>query len=406
MRMLRLPPRLSLSDHARRVRLLAWLAVAVAAALVAFGLSRLPWDAPAPPSAVKATLPKPPLPPTRKPTVEPLVLVEMTPERARVLNAAVPIVPRAIAAARPFAFAGSAEDRARARVCLAQAAWYEAGQDRLGQQAVVQVVLNRVRHPAYPKTICGVVFQGSERRTGCQFTFTCDGSLARVPSATAWKAALAVADAGLARFVLAAVGTATHYHTDWVVPYWSASLDKVAQIDTHLFFRWRGWWGEPGAFKGRYAGGEQAPPIPGEVPVPAASQLAARGTLVPSDAIITLDRRAAVTVAGVNAAKLGGNIVRLADAVRNQYFIELDAGDEPISYALAASAICAGKAMCSVFGWIEPEKIPTTTPVALPILRSASFLYRKNAESGREQVFLNCSQRASDPDVACLPGTG
>jgi hypothetical protein len=59
-----------------------------------------------------------------------------------------------------------------------------------------------------------------------------------------------------------------------------------------------------------------------------------------------------------------------------------------------------------VFGWIEPEKIPTSTPVAMPTLRSASFLYRKNEKAGREQVFLNCRQRARDPSVTCMPGTG
>ncbi|MCZ3110870.1 cell wall hydrolase, partial [Acinetobacter baumannii] len=69
--------------------------------------------------------------------------------------------------------------QARAIDCMAAAVLYEAGDDAVGQRAVAQVVINRVRHPAFPKTICAVVFQGSDRATGCQFTFTCDGALVR-----------------------------------------------------------------------------------------------------------------------------------------------------------------------------------------------------------------------------------
>src|SRR3546814_2825767 len=50
------------------------------------------------------------------------------------------------------------------------------------------------------------------------------------------------------------VGLATHYHTDWVRPYWSDSLEKIEIVDTHLFFRWPGYWGTPGAFRGAVSG--------------------------------------------------------------------------------------------------------------------------------------------------------
>jgi hypothetical protein len=79
----------------------------------------------------------------------------------------------------PLQFLGPTGDRDRAIDCLAVAAWYEAGNDFDGQRSVIQVVLNRVAHPGFPKSVCGVVFQGSQRATGCQFTFTCDGSMAR-----------------------------------------------------------------------------------------------------------------------------------------------------------------------------------------------------------------------------------
>jgi spore germination cell wall hydrolase CwlJ-like protein len=190
------------------------------------------------------------------PTVEPSKIYALDTDRARALNATIPISQRTNPAASPFRFAGGAADLARATDCLASAQIYEAGDDAVGEQAVAQVVLNRVRHPAFPKSVCGVVFQGQERRTGCQFTFTCDGALARTPSPAAWTRAQTIAKAALAGAVFRPVGLATHYHTDWVVPYWSASLDKTAKVGTHLFFRWTGWWGTPPAFQTAAGGAE------------------------------------------------------------------------------------------------------------------------------------------------------
>ena len=88
-------------------------------------------------------------------------------------------------------FSGNAADRARARDCLALAAMAEAGYGDADQRAVMQVILNRTRHPGFANTVCGVVYQGSNRKTGCQFSFTCDGSLARRYSDAAWRAARA-----------------------------------------------------------------------------------------------------------------------------------------------------------------------------------------------------------------------
>jgi hypothetical protein len=148
-------------------------------------------------------------------------------------------------------------DEARAVDCLTAAVYYEAAYESLdGQRAVAQVVLNRMRHPAYPKTVCGVVFQGSERTTGCQFTFTCDGSLKRTPSEAGWSRARQVAVAALNGYVMKRVGNATHYHAVYVAPYWSPNLVKVAAIGAHVFYRWTGGWGLPPAFSGSYAGAE------------------------------------------------------------------------------------------------------------------------------------------------------
>ncbi len=159
--------------------------------------------------------------------------------------------------AKPFVFKGSEEDRLRAEECLTQAIYYEAATEPLeGMQAVAQTVLNRLRHPEYPKSICGVVYQGSQRITGCQFSFTCDGSLARVPNDVLWARARSVAQKALSGFVLKSVGTATHYHADYVAPYWAPTLYKIHTIGRHIFYRWTGPWGLPPAFTGRYAGGE------------------------------------------------------------------------------------------------------------------------------------------------------
>ena len=112
---------------------------------------------------------------------------------ALAINAAIPIANLANPAARPFSLAGaSAADQLRSLDCLTAAIYYEAAREPLnGQRAVAQVVLNRVRHPAYPKTVCGVVFEGARRSTGCQFSFSCDGSLRRAPMADYWERARA-----------------------------------------------------------------------------------------------------------------------------------------------------------------------------------------------------------------------
>ena len=100
-------------------------------------------------------------------------------ERARRQNAGDPFMAGTPKAALKFRFQGTPGDLSNARECLALAALAEAGNTGPGQRAVIQVILNRVRHPAFAKTVCGVVFEGSQRVTGCQFSFTCDGSLAR-----------------------------------------------------------------------------------------------------------------------------------------------------------------------------------------------------------------------------------
>ncbi len=176
---------------------------------------------------------------------------------------------------RPVAFRASLTDNSRALQCLTSAVYYEAGlEPDAGQRAVAQVVLNRVRHPSYPRTVCGVVFQGSERSTGCQFSYTCDGSLRRVPSRYHWNRAKKVAALALSGKIASPVGTATHYHTTEIYPYWAPSLRFLGTIGAHRFYSWKGSAGKAIAFSQKYRGGEPMPaPKPRKYDSPPATSL-------------------------------------------------------------------------------------------------------------------------------------
>lgn len=223
-------------------------------------------------------------------------------------NASIPVSNEPLEPALPFVLpAGlSAADRTRALACLTQAIYYEAGSESVaGQRAVAQVVLNRMRHPAFPSSVCGVVYSGSQRATGCQFTFTCDGSLARPPSSGGWARARQVALAALSGYVDASVGQATHYHALYVAPYWSPSLLKVANIGAHTFYRWKGLNGKRRAFVSAYAGRE--PVVSGRIPVEeAASETAAIEVPDPEPAagglVVAVPEAPAVTVPSPPAA--------------------------------------------------------------------------------------------------------
>jgi len=191
------------------------------------------------------------------PAPPPLIVRQLPPEQALQINQTIPLANGPNPAAAPFAFKGDAAARKRALECLASAIYYEAGsQDDDGERAVAQVVLNRVRHPAFPASVCDVVYQGSTRPTGCQFTFTCDGSLYRRPDLAGWRRAYTVAAQALGGYVYAPVGYATHYHANYVVPYWAPTLAKNAVVGAHIFYRWAGSWGRPPAFAKTYSGRE------------------------------------------------------------------------------------------------------------------------------------------------------
>ncbi|HEX6860531.1 MAG TPA: cell wall hydrolase [Caulobacteraceae bacterium] len=253
----------------------------------------------------------------------------------RTLNALKPSMGVATPA-RPFVLKANAEDSAQALKCLTQAVYYEAANEPLkGQQAVAQTVLNRLRHPGYPKSVCGVVFEGAMRTAGCQFSFTCDGSLRRAPAPGPWARAQAVAKAALGGYVAREVGTATHYHADYVSPYWAPTLLKIRRIGAHIFYRWTGPAGELKAFNGKYGGHELN-----------LTRAVLRG----------IDER-------IQGSKLLGQDGQMAAPVRPTQTVTLGAGDEARTYVITVDETGARQAQAP--GALSPtRRAPTAEEIA------------------------------------------
>jgi hypothetical protein len=229
------------------------------------------------------------------------------------------------------------------------------------------------------------VFAGSERKTGCQFTFTCDGALGRIYGDGAWTAARRRAQEALDGRVYAPVGLATHYHTDWVYPYWSSELDKIARVDTHLFFRWPGYWGTTQAMTGRYAGNE-----------PAIAALANLASHAPEGA----GGDGPGEEGGAMAGAAGEVVVRHPGG--RAFFVHLNAG------ASAESAVSFGRqlspgdqANCRVMGWIDRPAIPAGYPVPPAARAQLTFSYVR--EAGGEIVLYDCKHFPGIPRDNCIP---
>ncbi len=304
-------------------------------------------------------------------------------QAAQARNAAVPFVKGPITPAPRFKFSGTDQDLLRATECLALAAMAEAGPSDPGQRAVIQVVLNRLRHPAFAKTVCGVVFEGSERATGCQFTFTCDGSLARAYSDSAWQQARIRAGEALGGHVFKPVGLATHYHTDWVYPYWSPKLDKLARVETHLFFRWPGYWGTKAAFAARYRGNE-----------PDLSALVAGDAAAPPAVVATPS-------AVPDAPKIDSGTVVMRKTGGKANFILL-AGTAAADALSAARAVCNQPGTCRVLGWSDPAAIPLAFPIPAAARAALQFSYTRDP-GGAEIALYGCSHFTGVPRDQCIP---
>jgi hypothetical protein len=122
--------------------------------------------------------------------------------------------------------------------CLAEAVYFEArSEPERGQAAVAQVVLNRVKSDAYPNTVCGVVYQNRHRYLACQFTFACEGKALRTDETGPWSTAQRIArDVAEGRTYLPGVGNATHYHANYVRPWWARYMDRREKVGRHIFY--------------------------------------------------------------------------------------------------------------------------------------------------------------------------
>ena len=378
--------------------LLAGAALAVAVCTFADRRDRVP-EAATSALRLAADPVRPPAPPPLP--LPPTDMLPRSPGQARRINAAVPMAPGPRPAAPPFRFRGSPDDRARAIDCLASAGYYEAGDDPEGQRAVAQVVLNRVRHPAFPATICGVVYQGAERETGCQFTFTCDGAMARAPVPRQWAKARVIAAQALDGRVFGAVGLATHYHTDWVVPFWSARLAKIARVQTHLFFRWHGSWGRPGAFHRTVSTQEPAiarlaalSPSHGQTPPPPFPVQAKEPTR---------DGPPASAFPALAGLELRGGELRIAHPQGDAFGFLLPRS-HPGAFGLLALDLCRERPFCKLVGWIDPHAVPAGFPIPYEARRRMAFLYVRDAGRRAEIMAWDCTLFPRPDAAQCLAG--
>ncbi len=320
----------------------------------------------------------------------------ITPQTAREVNASRPFLTGLIPPAPPYQMRLTAEDEDRAIACLATAALFEAGVNSADQSAVMQVVLNRVRHPAFPSSICATVFQGSDRTTGCQFSFACDGSMRRRQySAGAWRTASGLARAMLDGFVDARVGLATHYHTDWVVPYWSASLDKLVAVRSHLFLRWRGYWGTRQAFNKSPARIEPVVPM-----------LASR---FPTHATASDFKTRRETAAEMienntpNSSSIRPDIAsRSPQRQASVRRLSLAAGASPGRWALNAVDLCKDQTICRVAGWSDPLREPEILDRTTIALSPPDLIFIKRSRDRIEKVYWSCRRWPQLSSSHCL----
>ncbi len=325
--------------------------------------------------SITGTAVKTVLMPNNIPVIDPVALQKVSLDRAKQINDATPFIKGYIPPAQPFQFSGNAVDLQRATACLTTAIYYEAGAETPnGQMAVAQVILNRMRHPAFPKSVCGVVFQGAERRTGCQFSFTCDGAMARTPSPAQWSRATSVAQMMLAGAVYAPVGIATHYHTDWVIPAWSAKLDKIRAERTHLFFRWAGFWGTPKAFRGNHSGTE-----------PVITKMSALSPAHSSDIMV------ATPVLDPAAKGVVQDKTIMGSATQDSFILVVDPALESAILVSIAEQKCGDRPYCKVMVWTDRALAPVDFPVRDQFLASLAFSYLRNQAQGFQKPLWNCA---------------
>lgn len=320
---------------------------------------------------------------------------------AQNLNRIIPFASGPVLGARPFHYSGSPLDQAKAVDCLALAQLYEAGLSERDQAAVAQVILNRVRHPAYPHSICAVVFEGSDRPIGCQFTFTCDGSLSRRYTARAWEQARELASRMLDGEVNTEVGWATHYHTDWVHPYWSSSLDKITKVGSHLFFKWRGFWGTSTAFSSQYSGKE-----PDLMKIRLSKSgfinLISDTSLPRSEKLMDGSSVSQSISSESRDVDLKGTVLKLVHPDGGSYGLLIQSNISTKDLLLVAYELCKIQEVCRVSAWDSAADVPLGFPVGPVSQKKVRFVYFIDRKFNIRQVHYDCAKFGTSHSDECL----
>ncbi|MDE2435384.1 MAG: cell wall hydrolase [Sphingomonadales bacterium] len=306
--------------------------------------------------------------------------------------------------ARPFFFNGSFDDREQAVSCLAAAAWYESGNDPEGQRSVMQVVLNRLHHPSFPKTVCGVVLQGSERKTGCQFTFTCDGSLdQRRPSPTSWVLARQRAEAALSGSVDLDVMQATHYHADYVTPWWSSQLVRLAKVGRHIFYGW------PSAAP--LKAGMIANPTNYAGPGTARLGIDGQGNFVPKGSDPAKLRKVGPQIEAETPSLIDLPLAKGVDEIgpivkpikSTAIVMALGAGIPNGRWAIDALGRCSARPDCRVLGYVDHDAATRNAGVDTEDRSLPQFVLIRDRSSGNVLALWDCRTAPRADSNQCLP---
>ncbi len=203
------------------------------------------------------------------------------------------------------------------------------------------MVLNRVGKGGFPKSVCGVVFQGAAEHA-CQFSFACDGAMHEGREPAAWRRAHVVAQRALDGFVMEEVGDATNFHVANLGRIWGSGLVKVAQVGAHVFYKLTG----HGTFTAHASAGHASDAGPSQDPAPLPADLGDQARLI------------------------------LASAVTLKAPVQLAAASpppEPASVAVAAAATAPPKTAASAAAGVTVAPAPkgTSAPAASPPLASA-----------------------------------
>ena len=118
-------------------------------------------------------------------------------------------------------------------VCLAKNIYFEARNESLkGQVAIALVTLNRLQEARWSSEVCDVVYDNN------QFSWYWDGLSDRPRNYASYDSIALVASAMLDSDTAMYDFThgSTHYHADYVEPYWTEYMVRKAKIDTHIFY--------------------------------------------------------------------------------------------------------------------------------------------------------------------------